>query len=364
MPTSDYPNPDDPTDSQRIPNDLKPDEEIDGIGMRVKRRGRTFGLTFVGIVLILGAWVFYIAVAEKPRPPVEPLSASVASTLSRLPAGTNVLLYVGMTDVRASGFWRDVVPDSIKAFNFASDTSALARFEREAGFNFTRDTDTAYYAIIDQDKFLSVIFGRLETARVREHLENTADTSVSVNGGYNLFRVSPTLWACVTSSGNELVMGSSANLIESYLHPKSDFLKTDTLLVPLLAKTRFKSHLWLNVASPAWAMGALRGLTTTNKDLNESGSISKVAQMSISVQLTDGVKAQTEWIYRKIPNAFFSAGLIRFTIWVAKNFSSRVGTSEKALLNSIDVMSDRQSIVITADVSKDVLQAIRNKREK
>lgn len=357
----------------RIRFNLAPDEEINGIGQIVKKRKRLPAVVFVTIICVFFGAVSLWASLPKWRPPSEPLQPAVKARLMRLPEGTNVLLYLAMSDVRQTGFWKTVVPDSFKTKPLFEDTTGLMRFSQETGFNFLTDSDTLIYAAQSQrdDKFLSIITGNFDTAKVNLFLRRRSDNtrrSAFTDSAYgaggeprDIYRTDGQLWLTLASP-TELVLGSTADVVENYLQPPRDFFERDTLINPLIEKVQYKSHLWLALGSPQWAMGALQGLTSTNRDLKDAGNVKRIKQLALSLQLGDGLTGQTEWIYESNSSAFFAGGLVWFALWVSKNFSARVSEEEKRLIGAVDIQQNLQSLILRADLPNDLIIALRSGR--
>jgi len=325
------------------------------------KKNKIAAVIFVSLIslffLTIAVWINW----PKERPETEALAPAVKQKISRLPAGINVLIYLGMKDVRGSAFWQKIIPDSIKSGQMFADTSALGRFSTATHFNFLNDADTMIYAAqsnaASSDKFISIISGNFQSDSVKAYLELTS-SNARVHEQSLIYRTDPRLWVSLTGP-NELVLASSADMIEGYLSPQNDFFETDSLITALLERTEYKSHLWMTLGQAGWATGAMMGLTATNKGLKSMGNLRRIKQLVLSLKFADGITAQTEWIYESRTSAFFASGLLWLALRVSGSEGTRLKESEKALLKQIDMQQNLESIIIHGDFSNAVISAFR-----
>ncbi|MBC8045031.1 MAG: hypothetical protein IAF08_16450 [Rhizobacter sp.] len=343
---------------------LAPDEEIDGIGQVVKKKSKAGPLIVVTVIIAFFGVIAIWATWPKTREASEPLTPYLKSKLARFPKGTNVLLYLGMKDIRTTGFWRDIIPDSTKQTPlFASDTSALGRFTRETGFNFLTDSDTLIYSAVSggmKDEFFSSITGKWDTAQVSLFLKRRSDNARDL-GGKTIYRTDPQLWLCLVSPA-ELIIASRADLIENYVQPTSDFFAADSVMLPLIEKARYKSHLWLALGSPQWAIGALQGLTSSNTELRTAGNVNRIKRLALSVKIAEGLDGQTEWIYDTSSSAFFAGGIVWATTAISENFSARLSPARKKLAGAVRIVQNQNALILNASLPKELIKELQEQK--
>ncbi|ACF13787.1 conserved hypothetical protein [Chloroherpeton thalassium ATCC 35110] len=325
------------------------------------KKNKIAAVVFVSIISLffmsIAVWINW----PKSRPEAEPLAPAVKERLSRLPGGTNVLIYLGMKDIRHSDFWQKIIPDSIKSARLFADTSALGRFSTATGFDFLNDADTMIYAAQSNaarsDKFISIITGDFQSDSVSAYLEKTSENA-RLYDSLLIYRTDPRLWVSLTSP-NELVLASSADMIEHYLSTEKNFFEADTLLTSLLERTEYKSHLWMALGQAGWATGAMMGLTAANKELKSMGNLRRIKQLVLAMKFGDGIKMQTEWVYDSRSSAFFASGLLWLALRVSGSEGTRLKESEKAFLNQIEMQQNLESIILRGNFSNDMIEQFR-----
>ncbi|MDW8464935.1 MAG: hypothetical protein RML35_01750 [Chloroherpetonaceae bacterium] len=239
------------------------------------KKGRGIGaLIFVILVSSLFGYAALLANLPRERPPAEPLPASIRERLSGLPLNANVLVYVGLKEIRASEFWHTFVPDSLKTNWFADTSTAFGRFARAARIDVAQDVDTALYAEVNrhgmENTFLAVLMGRFGKAQFAQLSQRAMDSLVS--GGKKAYQLEPSLWYSRVSD-SEVALASHADAIANYLQPQTNFWATDSTMTPLLERVQYKSHFWVALGSARWAFGAMRGLTSGNQGMQAMGNI-------------------------------------------------------------------------------------------
>lgn len=324
------------------------------------KRGRGIGaLIFVIIVSSLFGYAALIANLPRERPKAEELPAAIRQRLSGLPLNANVLVYLGLKEIRESGFWKTFVPDSLKANWFKDTSTTLGRFASAANLHFVQDIDTALYAEVNrygmENTFLAVLIGRYDQHQLNRLRQRALD-SLTV-GGKKAYQLEPMLWYSVLSE-SEVALASHADAMSNYLQPQADFWATDSTMTPLLERVQYKSHFWVALGSARWAFGAMRGLTSGNQDMQGMGNIRNIRQLVLSLKLTDGLEGQSEWIYENRAAAFFAGGLIGITLWVTKNFSQRQSEGVKKLVGLIDFKQNLEALMFHTTLSKATLQEL------
>ncbi len=321
---------------------------------------RIGAFVFVGIVVLFFGWIALRINLPQERPAAEPLPAAMRARLVGLPLNANVLVYLGMKEIRASDFWTTFVPDSVKSQPIFADTTSLGRFAKATRYNFVLDTDTAFYAEVNrvglENRSLGVLIGRFDETRVKAFLASSTD---SLRAGDRMaYQIEPRLWMSMVSP-TEMVMTSHADVAATYLQPQTDFFTADSVMQPLIDRAQFKSQFWVALGSARWAFGALQGLTTSTQNLSSTGNIRRIEQLALSAKLTDGVEGQTEWIYENRTSAFFAGGLIGIALWVSRNFSGRQTEAQKKLLGAIELTQNLESLMFRASISKSLLDELR-----
>ncbi|MFN3386451.1 MAG: hypothetical protein ACK42Y_07660 [Candidatus Thermochlorobacter sp.] len=351
---------------QNAPENLEPlPATSDPMAGMFPKKGRGIGaLIFVICVSALFGYAALLANLPRERPPADELPASVRMRLSGLPLNANVLVYLGLKEIRQSEFWQTFVPDSLKEKLLADTSTAIGRFANLMQFNFAQDVDTAIYAEVNRygeiNTSLAILIGRFNSARFK-HLATTALDSVR-SGNKLAYQLDTALW-CAKVSENELALSSHADVLANYLQPRADFWTTDSTMTPLIERVQHKSHFWLALGSARWAFGAMRGLTTGNQDMQGMGNIRNIRQLVLSLRLTDGIEGQSEWIYENRAAAFFAGGLIGITLWVTKNFSQRQSESIKRVVGAIEFKQNLEALMFNANLSKAMLEELRQAKQ-
>ncbi len=335
-------------------------------GMFPKTRANkiAFGL-LLGVIsaffLSIALWLNW----PKDRPESESLPPNVQDMIGRLPASTNVIMYVGMSNVRQSGFWQDVLPDSVKNASFISDSSALSLFSKAVDINLTQDIDTLLYGAIStaspDDSFISILNGRFQPLRIQAYLDSAA-TNIRQYDSLPIYRIDPKLWFSLQDS-SRIVLATSGDHIEDFLAGSNTYYKSNPQMAYLLDITQYKTDLWMALGNAGWASGAMRGLTASNRELKDMGNIKQINQLVLSLKLQDGIQGQTEWIYRSRTSAFFAYGLLWMALRVSGSEGTRLKMAEKNILNAIELQQNQESIILRGSFTNEVIKKFRKKDE-
>ncbi|ARM30404.1 hypothetical protein [Prosthecochloris sp. HL-130-GSB] len=318
--------------------------------------------SLLAITVILGTiglvtqllWVNW----PKSRTEPEPLSTNIQDVIDRLPGTADALIYAGVKDIRESKFWNEVIPDSVKAANWLQFDTTLTRISRQTGFIPSRDIDTLLVEFQQRNArkqdFLGIVWGNFPEGLDIDALEHQAVQTISVEGR-RLAALREDLWIC-RPSGRMTLIGSSADIIGRYLAPHSSFLERDTTTTALLEKTAHKSHFWFTLSSPYWTIGALQSLTSANKDLQTLGNINRIRHLTLSLKLDENVEGTSEWIYENRRSAYFASTFLWSAIKLSSTPGTRTPQETKDLLNSIHVMQNLESVIVTADIPAELFR--------
>ncbi len=347
--------------NQRV-NELAVSDPSGGLFPKTKANKIAFGI-FLGVItacfLSIALWLNW----PKERPESEPLPENVRNMISRLPHTTNVLMYVGMDNVRRSEFWKTILPDSVKQSSFISDSSSLSYFAKETDIVLTEDVDTLLYAASSyaspNDTFISILSGRFNPLKIQTFLDS-ASTNARQYNSLVIHRIEPKLWFSLKDS-TQIILASLADHIEDYLSASNDYFNANPRMAHLLDITHYKSHLWMALGNAGWASGAMRGLTASNSELKNMGNLRQIQQLVLSLKLDEGLKGQTEWIYQSRTSAFFAYGLLWLAVRVSGSEGTRLKTVEKEILNAIEIQQNQESIILRGTFSNELISTFRNK---
>ncbi len=348
-----------------LPPEQLPDLPVgsDASGGIFPNRNRGCAVTFVVVVTLFFGWLALLVNLPALRPTPESLSPYLQRKLDALPLGTNVIAFINLHAIRQTDFWNTFLPDSIKSKPLVSDSSTVGKLMRLANFNLTRDADTLIYAAVNRldapELTFAVLLAALDTAEVFRGLSHVAKEHKAVSPVHTAFRLDEQQWISVISP-TELVLANDVSSIERYIAPQESFFAADTVMKPLLDEVRYKSQLWLALGSTRWAMEALRGLTASSQGLSESGNISKVEQLTLCTQFSDGVAIETIWHYDSRTSAFFAGGLVRLAAWVSKQFSQRQSQAIKKILAELKITQNLETLIFEADIERALLDELRS----
>ncbi|WP_199711432.1 hypothetical protein [Prosthecochloris sp. ZM_2] len=288
----------------------------------------------------------------KPTAESEPLATELNEVIDRLPGTSDALIYLGLEDIRQSGFWQEALPDSIKQMNWLQFDTTLTALARENGFRPAQDIDTLLVQFQHRNSttqdFLGIVWGDFPDGFDMQALEKRGRQATTI-AGQRCAGLRDDLWICRPSE-RMVLLGSSSGILSRYLQKSSSFLERDSTTAALIEKAAYKSHLWFTLSSTNWTIGALQSLTSANKDLQTLGNLNRIRQLVLSLKLDDGIEGQSEWIYENRRSAYFASTFL----WSALKLSSTPGTRTppqiKQLLDNIDVMQNLESVMITADL--------------
>lgn len=339
-------------------------DPLGGMFPKTKANKIGFGI-FLGLISAFFLGITIWINVPKDRPESEPLPPNVHEMISRLPGKTNILMYVGMSNVRQSDFWNEVLPDSVKQSSFLSDSSALQNFANLTDIQLTRDIDTLLYSAISNgapdDSFLSILSGRFNRAKIMAHLD-TISTNARQYDSLLIHRLEPKLWFSLQDSST-IILANTADQIEDYFSNTNDFFGTNPKMVHLLDVTQYKTDLWMALGNAGWASGAMGGLTASNRELKNMGNIKQIKQLVLSLKLKNGIQGQTEWVYESRTSTFFASGLLWLALRVSGSKGTRLKNVEKEILNSIEMEQNLESIILRGSFSNNLIKQFRSKNE-
>lgn len=338
--------------------------ESDASGGIFPKRNRGCALVFVTVVVLFFGWLALLVNLPASRVEPEALSPYLQKKLDALPLGTNVIAFINLHAIRQTDFWNSFLPDSIKSKSFVSDSSAIGKLMRFVDFQFLRDTDTLLYATVHYadvpELYFAILTASLDTAKVIQGLRHFANTYKVISPTHIAFCLDDKQWVSLTSP-TEIVITNDVDLIARYVTPTESFFASDTVMHPLIAEVRYKSHLWLALGSTRWAMEALRGLTSSTQGLSASGNISKVERLTLCAEFSDGLAVETIWHYDSRTSAFFAGGLVRFAAWVSKQFSERSSQPIKKILGELHITQNLETLILEANIARPLLDELRNR---
>jgi len=311
----------------------------------------TLILGSIGLILQM-LWVNW----PKERQEPEPLSQGLHDVIDRLPGTSDALIYVGLADIRATPFWNEVVPDSVKSAETLPFPSPLNAVMTENGFRPVRDIDSLLVDFQHQNsikqQFLAVIWGRFPDGLQPGHLTREGYRSETI-AGRQCTALQDDLWLCVPANGMALLSSSPA-LIERHLNATPGFFDRDSTTTALIDRAVHKSQVWFTLSSTNWTSGALQSLMSQNSELASLGNLRNIRQLVLSLDFNEGITGESEWIYDDRQAAYFASTFL----WGAIKLSSATGTRTaepvKELLRKIEVMQNLESVIIKAELPQEL----------
>ncbi|KZK74082.1 MAG: hypothetical protein A3K90_07645 [Pelodictyon luteolum] len=301
-------------------------------------------LGFLSIVL----WINW----PKPRPEPEPLSPAVKSLIERIPGNSDAIIYLGMKDVRKSRFWQEVLPDSLRDMPLFEAPETLQKLMTAAAIIPARDIDTLLVSFrksgYRDQHFLCVAKGPF-ASKLSPELLRRASRETDIIAGQQCYGIDSTLWISRTGPG-EAVLADNKTMLSGYLNPEGSFLARDSLAVAMIEKVAYKSHLWFALPSAAWTSSALKSLTSKNTDVNALGNLNRIQHLALSVQMNDGIKTETEWVYKTKQAAWFASTFLWGAVKLSAMSTERTTPETRALLEKIQIQQNLESVIVRADL--------------
>ena len=301
----------------------------------------------IGLVAQL-LWVNW----PKAAPESEKLSPGLQSVIERLPGNSDALIYAGLKDIKASSFWKEVIPDSLKTMEWLQSDPAFRQIIEETGFEPARNLDTLLVAFQQQNtkrqKYLGILRGTFNDNLPKSYFDEKS-IETREYGGKTCYAFSDTLWICHPDE-REVLLSNSPQLLRGFLEPANNFLARDSTTASLIDKAMYKSHFWFTLSSTHWTLGALQSLTSGNKDVKTLGNLNRIQQLALSLKFEDGIKGYTEWIYRNRTSAYFASTFLWAAIKLSSTSGTRTTEPAKALLKELDVMQNLESVIIKTDL--------------
>ncbi|ABB24462.1 hypothetical protein [Pelodictyon luteolum] len=304
-------------------------------------------LGFLGFLSVL-FWINW----PKPRPVPEPLPPAVKSLIERIPGRSDAIIYLGMKDVRQSRFWQEVLPDSLRDLPLFEAPETLQKLMTAAAIIPARDIDTLLVTFrksgYREQHFLCVAKGPFASKLTDELLQRASRQTASI-AGQQCYGIDSTLWVSRTGP-NEAVLADNKTMLSGYLNPEGSFLTRDSLAVAMIEKATYKSHLWFALPSAAWTSSALKSLTSKNSDVNTLGNLNHIQHLALSIKMNDGIKAETEWVYKTKPAAWFASTFLWGAVKLSAMSTERTTPETRALLEKIQIQQNLESVIIRADL--------------
>lgn len=317
-----------------------------------KKKGPRVMLTLflVGLLGFLSAlvWVNW----PKPRLKPEPLSPELTSIIQNMPGTSDAMVYVGMKDIRASRFWNEALPDSIKNARPFSAGKRVDELMKARGIDFTRDLDTLLISFQrsgrKQQNYIGMVWGDFSSKAPVQALEAASLKTADI-AGHRAYALDSTLWVSPIGP-RKMAIASSSDMLEGFFRPAGRMLERDSVSAALIDKAVYKSHLWFTLSSPQWTAGALQSLTAKNRDVKSVGNLNNLQQLAMSVRFDDGLKGESEWVYRDRKTAFFASSFLWGTITLTSNPGTRTSDAARNFLKQVKVKQNLESVIITADL--------------
>ncbi|NTW51215.1 MAG: hypothetical protein HGB22_01300 [Chlorobiaceae bacterium] len=303
------------------------------------------GLTgFLAILL----WVNW----QKPRVQPETLSPALTAIIQDMPGSSDAMIYVGMKDIRQSRFWKEAIPDSLKKAPFLTTGKKLDDLMNQNGIVLSEDLDTLLISFQrsgrKQQNYIGMAWGPFVRKAPAARLQAASIRSEEI-GGHRAYEIDSTLWVCPMGP-EKMAIASSSAMMGDFLRPSGHFLERDSVSAAMIRKTVYKSHLWFTLASPQWTSGALQSITSKNRDVKSVGNLDRLQQIAMSIRFDDGLKGQSEWVYKDKRAAFFASSFLWGTIELSKTAGTRTSEAAKTFLNYLKVHQNLESVIITADL--------------
>ncbi|NTU57637.1 MAG: hypothetical protein HGB00_01740 [Chlorobiaceae bacterium] len=303
------------------------------------------GLTGFLITLLWVNW-------QKPRVQPEQLSPELTSIIQNMPGSSDAMIYVGLKDIRQSRFWKEAIPDSLKKTPFLSTSKRLDELMKQKNIDLSEDLDTLLISFQrsgkKQQNYIGMVWGPV-TGKASAPVLQAASMKTAEIGGRRAYEIDSTLWVCPMGQG-KMAIANSSGMLGEFIRPSGHFMERDSVSASMIKKTAYKSHLWFTLASPQWTSGALQSITSKNRDVKSVGNLDRLQQISMSVKFDDGLKGQSEWVYKDRRAAFFASTFLWGTIELSSAAGTRTSESAKALLKHLKVHQNLESVIITADM--------------
>lgn len=314
------------------------------------------GPKVLATIFIIGMSIFLCAVLwvnwKKPRVQPEPLNPHLSRIIQNMPGSSDAMIYVGLKDIRDSRFWKEAVPDSLKQKAFPGMGPKVDALMKLNGIDPVRDLDTLLISFQRsgrrQQNYIGVAWGEA-VAKVPAPALRAASIRTAVVAGRQAYAIDSTLWVCPTGN-REMVVASSSDMLEKFLKPSGHLFERDPVTESLIRNTPYKSHFWFTLASPQWTAGALQSITSKNRDVKSVGNLNRIQQIAMSVKIGDGLRGESEWVYRDKQAAFFASSFLWGTIKLSGLSGTRTSESAKELLRHFSVHQNLESVLITADL--------------
>lgn len=316
-----------------------------------KKKGPKVIATFfiLGLIVVSAGylWINW----KKPRVAPEPLSPELTAIIQNMPGSSDAMFYAGLKDIRGSRFWKEAVPDSLKNAQFLSMGKRVDSLLAISGVNLTSDLDTLLVSFQrsgrKQQKYIGMASGAF-TRKLPPEALRAASIETAEVAGRQAYALDSSLWVAPMGP-NRVAIASSSEMLEKFFNPSGRLLERDAATSALIEKTRYKSHFWFTLPSPQWTAGALQSITSKNSEVKSVGNLNRIQQISMSVKFDDGLLGQSEWVYNDRQGAFFASTFLWGTIRLS-TISPRTSDAAKALLNSMKVSQNLESVIITANL--------------
>jgi len=307
-------------------------------------------LCFLAVV----AWINW----PKPRLAPEPLNRETKDLISRIPGKSDAVIYVGMKDIRNSPFWNEVMPDSLKKLPLISMGGKLDSLMNSRGFVIPDDLDTLIMSFrqtgFKKNDFLGIASGRFSEKFPESFLKAKSLETASA-GGHTFYALDRNIWVAPFGT-NRIAVAGSRKMLEDFFQPAGNFFERDSLSAALIDKAVYKSHLWFALPSAEWTNSALKSLTSANRDMNGLGNLNRIRHLALSASFKDGIKAETEWVYKTRRAAFFASTFLWGAAKLSSLSESRTSKEARELLDKVRIQQNLESVIIHADLPESLFR--------
>ncbi len=317
-----------------------------------KKKGPKVMLTvfLIGLTGFLATllWVNW----QKPRVQPEQLSPELTSIIQNMPGSSDAMIYVGLKDIRQSRFWKEALPDSLKKAPFLTTGKKVDALMKQKGIDLSEDLDTLLISFQrsgkKQQNYIGMAWGPFVGKAPAPTLQAASIRTADI-GGRRAYQIDSTLWVCPMGP-RKMAIANSSVMMDEFLRPSGHFLERDSVSASMIRKTVYKSHLWFTLASPQWTSGALQSITSKNRDVKSVGNLDRLQQISMSIKCDDGLKGESEWVYKDRREAFFASTFLWGTIELSKTAGPRTSEAAKSFLKHLNVHQNLESVIISADL--------------
>jgi hypothetical protein len=329
-----------------------------------KGAGLLLSISVISMIcfLLVVLWINW----SKPRLQPEPLTPELKAIVDRIPGKSDALIYIGLKDIRESRFWKEIIPDSLKNAPLFKPQGRLDTLMRAAKINPSQDIDTLLISFkrhgYKEQNFLGVVWGPFSKKLPVSLLKTNSRTAENI-GGHQCYALDSTFWLCPLGP-RQIAVANNKKMLEEFLVPTGSFYERDSLSIALVNKAVYKSHLWFALPSPAWTIGALQSLTSTNQGIKTLGNLNRIQNLALSIKFKDGIEGQSEWVYTTRRAAFFASTFLWGAVKLSQISGTRTNEQTIQLLKKIEIQQNLESVLIHTDIPIEFFQTAKQKEQR